>query len=108
MFTGSDSGVSGGGEGAKKREDVREGGGTAGEGGEVKGGEEERVEKVGEKREPEAVNYSVELTSDQLTLLLQSLESNLTRIRYNVHNYISACTYSICALDHCYLQSREL
>ena len=75
-----------GGEGEKGEE----GDGRKGEGEKVKGGKvtmegEEVDQKDGETEEKQAenVNYSVELTaSEQLTLLIQSSESNLARIRY--------------------------
>lgn len=82
-----------GGEGRKDQEEEEKGDERKGEGDKVKGGkeimeegeEEEVDQKHGETEEtqPENVNYSVELTaSEQLTLLIQSSESNLARIRY--------------------------
>lgn len=85
------------GEGRKEEE---EGDKRKGEGEKVKGGKltiegEEVDQKNGEteEKQTENVNYSVELTaSEQLTLLIQSSESNLARIRYMLYMYMYLIT----------------
>ena len=76
--------------GGEGRKEEKEGDGRKGEGEKVKGGkvtpegeEVDQKDRETEEKQAENVNYSVELTaSEQLSLLIQSSESNLARIRY--------------------------
>ena len=65
--------------------------------GEIGEGEGGNGEKEREERDDKSGNYSVELSSsDQFTLLIQSSESNLARIRYT-HLHTHTHTHTLCA-----------